>query len=134
MSRTLSTAMLVSQASIAAGVAQVELSPMTRSNWRCRWRRTRRDFRSRNNSRAAPAFAGGPPPEDAARRAELFAEADANGDQMLSREEMATLAQLMRARRAERRFTELDQNGDALVSAEEFAAARPPCKHGGPRS
>jgi hypothetical protein len=65
------------------------------------------------------------PEERAAKKAEVFAKADANGDGSLTAEEFAGLVQLMHQERAQRGFAAADANGDGAVTAEEFQAARP---------
>ena len=86
---------------------------------------------------AAPALAGPgrPSPEQiAADKAAAFAQADANGDGVLSPAEFATFMQLMKAKFAERRFAAMDTNGDGKLSLEEIQAAQPHrggCHHGG---
>ena len=65
--------------------------------------------------------------EIAVHRAERFAAADANGDNLLSAEEFEAFAEAEQARRrAERRakrFAKLDANGDGVITAEEHASA-----------
>jgi hypothetical protein len=60
--------------------------------------------------------------EREAQRAALFAEADANDDNALSRTEFTTFGQLVEAARADRHFACLDSNSDSSVSAEELSA------------
>jgi len=59
----------------------------------------------------------------------LLAEADADGDGVLSRAEFTTFTQLVEAAREDHFFFCLDSDGDGSVSAEELSAHRPP---GGP--
>jgi Ca2+-binding EF-hand superfamily protein len=67
--------------------------------------------------------------EIAEARAARFSDADANGDGLLSAEEMAAMAETeretRRARGIERMIERHDANGDGLLSAEELAEAGP---------
>ena len=76
----------------------------------------------------AAVFAQGPPSpaEMEAERAALFAQADADGNGMLSLEEFKTFEALVRDKMTERHFNQLDTNGDGGVSLEELQADRPP--------
>jgi Ca2+-binding EF-hand superfamily protein len=68
---------------------------------------------------ALSACAGNPPASDSGRRDAMqqrLAEADRNGDGLLSREEAAALPRLAE------RFDSIDSNGDGLISREELAA------------
>jgi hypothetical protein len=60
---------------------------------------------------------------------EVFTEADANGDGVLSSEEFASFHELMRARMEAEMFTKIDTDGSGGISLTELQAARPP--HGG---
>ena len=57
---------------------------------------------------------------------EVFTEADANGDGVLSTEEFASFHELMRARMDEAMFTNIDTDGSGGISLTELQAARPP--------
>ena len=59
-------------------------------------------------------------------RAQVFAQADADGSGALSAEELATFKTLMRQRVQQDMFGRIDANGDGQVSLEELQAARPP--------
>ena len=64
--------------------------------------------------------------EISAHRAEKFASADANGDNLVSADEFSAFADAERERRQEqreaRRFAKMDANGDGVISAEEHAS------------
>ncbi len=68
-------------------------------------------------------------------RAETFAQADADGNGALSRDELATFGTLLRQRYKSDRFARIDANGDGQVTLEELQAAGPGkhgCKDKGP--
>ena len=71
----------------------------------------------------------GDPAQFQAIQEEVFAEADANGDGVLSVTEFATFHELMRARMNEAMFSKIDSDGSGGVSLAELQAARLP--HGG---
>jgi len=83
---------------------------------------------------AGSALAHRPDPEAiAAKKAEMFAAADADRNGALSFAEFEQLGEQHRAERMRRRFDGADTDGDGQVSAEEFQAARPKrggCRHG----
>ena len=86
---------------------------------------------------ALPATARAFPPgidpsEFEAIQTEVFAEADANGDGVLSVTEFASFHDLMRARMEADRFAAIDADSSGGVSLEELQAARPQ-RGGGPR-
>ena len=62
-----------------------------------------------------------------AHRAERFTNADANGDNLVTADEMEAFAETERARRQEqrraKRFARMDADGDGFITAEEHAAA-----------
>lgn len=60
-----------------------------------------------------------------AKRSRYFADADANADGVLDRQELEALIEARRKARMDRRFARLDANGDGGISAEEFAARKP---------
>ncbi len=72
-------------------------------------------------------LAQGPPSpaEIEAERAALFAQADADGNGVLSLDEFKTFESLVRDKMAERHFKQLNTNGDGVVSLEELRADRP---------
>lgn len=79
---------------------------------------------------ALPATARAFPPgfdptEMQAIEEEVFTEADANGDGVLSVTEFASFHELIRARMAESRFASIDADGSGGVSLTELQAARP---------
>jgi len=82
-----------------------------------------------------PALARGgarPSPEEiAARRSELFAAADADGDGALDPAEFTTFTELVHAERREHHFHLLDRDADGLLSSEELARGDHPPPHGG---
>jgi len=78
---------------------------------------------------AASAFRGGDPAEFEAIRDEVFVEADANGDGVLTVTEFASFHDLMRSRMEESRFANIDADGSGGITAEELDAAKRP--HGG---
>jgi hypothetical protein len=84
---------------------------------------------------AGSALADRPDPDEiAAKKAEMFAAADADQNGALSFVEFEQLAEQHRAVRTQRRFDGADADGDGLVTAEEFQAAGPGrggCRHGG---
>ena len=63
--------------------------------------------------------------EIAAERSTLFAEADSDGNGVLSQEEFISFMELRKATRAAHMFTCLDTNGDGQVSTEELATQPP---------
>lgn len=80
---------------------------------------------------ALPATAHAFPPgvdpaELQAIQQEVFSEADANGDGVLSVTEFASFHELMRARMEETMFTNIDTDGSGGLSLTEIQAARPP--------
>jgi hypothetical protein len=77
---------------------------------------------------AASAFRGGDPAEFEAIREEVFAEADANGDGVLTVTEFETFHELVRARMEANRFAKIDADGSGGITLVELEAARP---HGG---
>jgi hypothetical protein len=85
----------------------------------------------------ATVATAGPWPDKATRdatQAEVFAQADADGNGTLSAEELTTFHTLMRQRMQAAFITRADSNGDGQLSLDELQAARPPhggC-HGGP--
>jgi Ca2+-binding EF-hand superfamily protein len=83
---------------------------------------------------AGSALAGRLDPDEmAAKKAEMFAAADADQNGALSFAEFEQLAEQHRAARTQRRFDGADADGDGLVTAEEFQAAGPGrggCRHG----
>lgn len=86
---------------------------------------------------ALPATARAFPPgvdpaEFQATQEEVFAEADANGDGVLSVTEFASFHELMRARMEASRFSTIDTDGSGGISLTELEAAKPP-HGGGPR-
>jgi hypothetical protein len=85
---------------------------------------------------AGSALAHRPDPEErAAKKAEMFAAADADQNGALTLAEFEQLAAQHLAQRTQRRFEGADADGDGLVTAEEFEAAGPKrgggCRHGG---
>jgi hypothetical protein len=66
------------------------------------------------------------PAEFQAIREEVFTEADANGDGVLSAAEFANFHELMRAKMNEVMFTNIDSDGSGGISLTELQAARPP--------
>lgn len=82
---------------------------------------------------AALAFRGGDPAEFEAVRAEVFAEADANGDGALSLTEFETFHELVRTRMEAKRFAKLDADGSGGVTLEELEAVKPHGRGHGPR-
>jgi hypothetical protein len=74
------------------------------------------------------------PEEFEAQEATLFAQADANGDGVLSLDEFKTFQKLMRENMMAHHFQALDTNGDSGVSLEELEAhgPGPGPRHGGP--
>jgi hypothetical protein len=74
---------------------------------------------------AASAFRGGDPAEFEAVRTEVFAEADANGDGVLSVTEFETFDDLVRARMEAKRFARIDADGSGGVTLAELEAAKP---------
>ena len=86
---------------------------------------------------ALPATARAFPPgvdpsEFQAIQEEVFTEADADGDGVLSATEFASFHELVRARMDELMFSNIDSDGSGGVSLTELQAARPP-RGGGPR-
>lgn len=65
------------------------------------------------------------PAEIEAERAALFAQADTDGNGMLSVDEFKVFESLVRDKMAERHFNHLDTNGDGAVSLDELQAERP---------
>jgi hypothetical protein len=63
--------------------------------------------------------------EITAERNALFAEADADDNNVLSPEEFTSFTDLQREARTDHMFTCLDANSDGQVSAEELAAHQP---------
>lgn len=79
---------------------------------------------------AVPARAcpGGPRGEElAAKRAELFAQADADGDGALDAQEFGQFHTLVRETMQQARFDRIDTDDDGLVSADELESA--PARH-----
>lgn len=74
----------------------------------------------------ASAFRGGDPAEFEAVREEVFTEADANGDGVLSVTEFTTFHELVRARMEANRFAKIDADASGGVTLEELEAAKPP--------
>ena len=66
----------------------------------------------------------------AAKRAEIFAQADTDGDGALTPGEFATFRQLMQTERQNRFFAKADANGDGKVTLDELANARAQFRHG----
>jgi hypothetical protein len=66
------------------------------------------------------------PSEFEAIQEEVFAEADANGDGVLSVTEFASFHDLMRERMEASRFTAIDADASGGISLEEIVAAKPP--------
>jgi hypothetical protein len=62
--------------------------------------------------------------ERAAVRAQVFAQADADGNGALTPEELATFKTLMRQRYTSAKFARIDSNGDGQVTLDELQAAR----------
>lgn len=84
---------------------------------------------------ALPVTAQAAPPDPAeieAAQEEAFAEADADGDGVLSLTEFSTFHEVMRAKMEENRFNDIDSDGSGGLSLTEVQAARPP-RGGGPR-
>jgi len=82
---------------------------------------------------SASAFRGGDPAEFEAIRDEVFVEADANGDGVLSVTEFATFHELMRARMEASRFSSIDADGSGGITLAELEAAKPPRGGRGPQ-
>ena len=81
---------------------------------------------------AASAFpGGGDPAEFQAIQEEVFTQADANGDGVLTVTEFATFHDLMRARMEAAHFARVDADGSGGVTLEELEAAKPPHGHHG---
>ncbi|HUI26284.1 MAG TPA: EF-hand domain-containing protein [Candidatus Kryptonia bacterium] len=78
----------------------------------------------------APAF-GGPPEDFAAAESAAFAEADSNGDGVLSVDEFVNFHELMRRKLDALSFNRIDANGDGGITLDELKAARP-IDHPGP--
>ena len=66
------------------------------------------------------------PAEFQAIQAEVFTEADANGDGVLSAAEFVSFHELMRAKMEEAMFTNIDTDASGGISLTELQAARPP--------
>ncbi len=61
-----------------------------------------------------------------------FTTADADGNGLLTQDEMLTAHEQRHQERAAKRFAELDTDGNASLNVEEFQAGKPPAgKHGG---
>jgi EF hand domain-containing protein len=73
----------------------------------------------------ASAFQKPDPQQIAADQAQLFAQADADGNGVLSPQEFATFESLFRDRMRARHFERMDSNGDGGVSLAEVQAFRP---------
>jgi hypothetical protein len=78
---------------------------------------------------AAHAQGSGDRAEYEATVAEVFTQADANGDGVLSETEFASFHELMRARMEAKHFARIDADGSGGITLEELEAAGPP--HGG---
>jgi len=84
---------------------------------------------------AGPALADRPSPEEmAAKKAEMFVQADTDQNGTLTFDEFEQLAARHQAERLQRRFQRADADGDGVVTAEEFQSAKPKkrdgCRHG----
>ena len=78
-----------------------------------------------------PVAARANPADFAAAKDKAFAEADADGNGVLTPEEFQAFHEaLMRAFEAAR-FSKIDTNGDGVLSKDEVAAAKPPRGHCG---
>jgi len=80
-----------------------------------------------------PAAAHQNSPEFGAARDKAFAEADADGNDVLTADELAAFHEAMREAFEDARFAKIDTNGDGVVSKDELAAAPKPHRPcGGP--
>ena len=80
---------------------------------------------------ALPAAALANPADFAAARDKAFAEADADGNGVLTPDEFAAFHEALRHAFDAARFAKMDTNGDGVVSKDELAAAKPPHRHCG---